>query len=64
MDEVFIKIDGERKYLWRAVDRDGNVLDILVRPRRDLKAHCGSFAGSEGSGVRAAGDGDRQAPLL
>ncbi|MET9603161.1 IS6 family transposase, partial [Streptomyces sp. NPDC006459] len=35
LDEVFIKIDGVRKYLWRAVDQDGNVLDILVQNRRD-----------------------------
>ncbi|MGW3040844.1 IS6 family transposase [Kitasatospora sp. NPDC001159] len=38
LDEVFIKIRGERKYLWRAVDQDGNVLDILVRNRRDTAA--------------------------
>ncbi|MZE51027.1 DDE-type integrase/transposase/recombinase, partial [Streptomyces sp. SID5770] len=31
LDEVFIRIDGERKYLWRAVDADGHVLDILVQ---------------------------------
>ncbi len=35
LDEVFIKIDGEQKYLWRAVDQDGNVLDILVQNLRD-----------------------------
>jgi putative transposase len=28
-DEVFVKINGERRYLWRAVDQDGNVLDTL-----------------------------------
>ncbi|MFI6063625.1 IS6 family transposase, partial [Streptomyces sp. NPDC051286] len=28
LDEVFIKINSELKYLWRAVDQDGNVLDI------------------------------------
>ncbi|MGW3683948.1 IS6 family transposase [Streptomyces prasinus] len=38
LDEVFIKINGERKYLWRAVDADGNVLDILVQNRRDTAA--------------------------
>ncbi|MEU2981663.1 IS6 family transposase [Streptomyces hirsutus] len=37
-DEVFIKINGEQKYLWRAVDQDGNVLDILVQNRRDTAA--------------------------
>ena len=34
-DEVFISINAERLYLWRAVDQDGDVLDILVQPRRD-----------------------------
>ncbi|MFC9854103.1 IS6 family transposase [Streptomyces prasinus] len=38
LDEVFIKINEERKYLWRAVDADGNVLDILVQSRRDKTA--------------------------
>ncbi|MGW8881735.1 DDE-type integrase/transposase/recombinase, partial [Streptomyces mirabilis] len=38
LDEVFIKINGERKYLWRAVDQDGNVLDILVQGKRDKAA--------------------------
>ncbi len=38
LDEVFIKINGERKYLWRAVDADGTVLDILVHNRRDTAA--------------------------
>jgi len=43
LDEVFLTITGRRHYLWRAVDQDGNVLDILVQPRRDAKAakrHC------------------------
>lgn len=35
---MFVKINGERKYLWRAVDQDGNVLDILVQSRRDKAA--------------------------
>ena len=38
LDEVFIKINGERQYLWRAVDQDGAVLDILVQSRRDTAA--------------------------
>ncbi|MFE7766462.1 IS6 family transposase [Streptomyces sp. NPDC057438] len=38
LDEVFIKINGEQRYLWRAVDQDGNVLDILVQDRRDKAA--------------------------
>jgi len=31
LDEVFLTIDGGHHYLWRAVDQDGNILDILVR---------------------------------
>ncbi|WP_406384948.1 IS6 family transposase [Streptomyces sp. NBC_01618] len=38
LDEVFVKINGELKYLWRAVDADGNVLNILVQGRRDKAA--------------------------
>ncbi|MEV5010401.1 IS6 family transposase [Streptomyces sp. NPDC055692] len=38
LDEVFVKINGEQKYLWRAVDQDGNVLDILLQSRRDKAA--------------------------
>jgi len=33
MDEVFLTINGTRHYLWRAVDQDDNVLDILVQVR-------------------------------
>jgi transposase-like protein len=35
---VFIKIHGKTHYLWRAVDQDGTVLDILVTSRRNAKA--------------------------
>ena len=38
MDEVFIRIQGVQHYLWRAVDQDGIVLDILVQARRDSNA--------------------------
>jgi putative transposase len=38
LDEVFVSINGERQYLWRAVDQDGDVLDILVQSRRNKKA--------------------------
>src|SRR5467141_1850332 len=38
LDEVFLKINGRVHYLWRAVDQDGDVLDILVQSRRDKKA--------------------------
>jgi putative transposase len=35
---VFLKINGRLHYLWRAVDQDGDVLDILVQRHRDKKA--------------------------
>jgi putative transposase len=38
LDEVYIKIAGKTHYLWRAVDQHGNVLDILVTSRRDIRA--------------------------
>jgi putative transposase len=37
LDEVFITINGQHHYLWRAVDQDGDVLDILVQKRRDKR---------------------------
>ncbi len=38
LDEVFIRINGAQHYLWRAVDQDGTVLDILVQSRRNTIA--------------------------
>ncbi len=38
IDEVFVTIGGEPHYLWRAVDQDGDVLDILVQKHRNKRA--------------------------
>ncbi|MFJ2900337.1 IS6 family transposase [Streptomyces sp. NPDC087218] len=38
LDEAFLKINDEQKYLWRAVDADGTVLDILAQNRQDTTA--------------------------
>ena len=38
LDEVFVMFHGRRHYLWRAVDQDGDLLDILVQSRRDRRA--------------------------
>ena len=38
MDEVFLRINGETHYLWRAVDHEGEVLEAYVSKRRDRKA--------------------------
>jgi putative transposase len=38
LDEMFVSITGKQMYLWRAVDSEGEVLDILVQSRRNKKA--------------------------
>ena len=38
LDEVVVKIGGRRMYLWRAVDDEGEVLDVLVQKRRNKQA--------------------------
>jgi putative transposase len=38
LDEVYLKIDGRMVYLWRAVDAEGEVLDVLVQARRNKQA--------------------------
>src|SRR4051812_20376662 len=38
LDEVVVKIAGQKHWLWRAVDQDGVVLDVLVQKRRDKQA--------------------------
>ena len=38
LDEVFVRINGETRYLWRAVDHEGEVLEVLATKRRDRRA--------------------------
>ncbi len=38
LDEVFVRINGETHYLWRAVDHEGEVLEVLATKRRDREA--------------------------
>ncbi len=38
MDETYIKVKGERKYFYRAVDKEGNTIDFLLTAKRDKKA--------------------------
>jgi len=35
IDEVFVKINGKQHYLWRAVDQDGEVVDVFLQSKRD-----------------------------
>jgi putative transposase len=43
LDELFVNIQGRQQYLWRAVDQDGDVIDILLQPRRDRQAAARFF---------------------
>ena len=52
VDEVFLKIGGRLHYLWRAVDQDGDVIDILVTKRRD-RSSCEEVLSQ---GVEASGE--------
>jgi len=38
IDEVFVKISGKQHYLWRAVDQDGEVVDVYLQAKRDKAA--------------------------
>ena len=38
LDEMVVSVQGKRMYLWRAVDSEGEVLDLLVQPKRDTAA--------------------------
>jgi hypothetical protein len=67
-DELFVTIRGKRQYLWRAVDQDGNVIDILLQLRRNQHeaGHFGEkisafrFRAFGGAGV----PGNEQVPVL
>jgi putative transposase len=38
LDKVFVSIGGKRQYLWRAVDQDGDTIDVMVQSRRNKRA--------------------------
>jgi transposase-like protein len=38
LDKVYLKIDGRMAYLWRAIDAEGEVLDVLVQSKRNKRA--------------------------
>ena len=55
LDELFVNIRGRQQYLWRAVDEDGDVIDILVQATRDRHAASRFFRTllkGQGSGPR------------
>ena len=55
LDEVFVTINGQRQYLWRAVDQDGDLIDLPVQPGRDGRAARRFF--------RKLSKGQRQEPV-
>ena len=38
LDEMFVRVGGQQIYLWRAVDAEGEVLDVLLQAKRDRRA--------------------------
>ena len=55
LDEMVVVIAGRRLWLWRAVDSEGEILDLLVQPKRDKTLLCGSCASfSESKALRRA----------
>ena len=65
LDELFVNIRGQQHYLWRAVDQDGDVIDILLQPRRDRRAAERFFRKLlKGQGREPRRTGHRQAEEL
>ena len=64
LDEVFLKINGRVHYLWRAVDQDGDVLDIRSRAAEIRTQLRSSFASYKRIAVCPTGDHHRQAEEL
>lgn len=65
LDEVVVSIHGKRHWLWRAVDQDGFVLEVLVqKPPQCQGGQTPDAQALEGSGPGATGDHHRQASLL
>ena len=65
LDEVFVKINGERHYLWRAVDHEGEILESYVTKRRDKSAALRFFKKAlkhHGSPEEVVTDGLRSYP--
>ncbi len=65
LDEMFVSIDGRMMYLWRAVDAEGEVLDVLVQPlARQASRTEADAPPAPQAGFRTDCDRDRQAAVL
>ena len=58
LDEVYLKIDGRMAYLWRAVDGEGEVLDVLVQSKRNKHAALKLVRVDEFDQTKACGEAD------
>src|SRR5215213_4243408 len=50
LDEMVVSVQGKRMYLWRAVDSEGEVLDLLVQPKRDSRGPAAHAEAAEETG--------------
>ena len=64
LDEMAVQIGGNRFWLWRAVDSEGEVLDVLIQPKRDRHGPEAHAQAAHQAGFRALGPGDRSACLV
>ena len=65
LDEMVVSIAGRQMYMWRAVDSEGEVLEILVQPQRDKAAAVRLLTETASTpGLRSDGDRHRQTEIL
>src|SRR5512132_359449 len=65
VDETYVRVGGKWKYLFRAVDKQGRLIDFMLSDRRNTKAARRFLEGAEGHAQLAAGvDHDRQTCFL
>ena len=64
LDEVVITIAGKKHWLWRAVDQDGIVLDVLVQPARPASRQAPAAQAAQEAGPTTSGADHQQAGVL
>ena len=64
VDETYLKVRGRWVYLYRAVDRDGNLIDAMLSEHRDMKAAQAFFRSAQATMGFLTGPGDDGQPWL